>query len=61
VELVVGNFAFHFILIKFSSFFFFFFFFWWDWVLSSGLYACKAGAQPLEPRLQSILLWLIWK
>jgi hypothetical protein len=29
-------------------------YFWWDWGL-------KAGALPLEPHLQSILLWLFWK
>jgi hypothetical protein len=28
--------------------------------LNSGLHACKAGALLLEPRLQSILLWLFW-
>jgi hypothetical protein len=27
----------------------------------SGLCACKAGALPLEPHLQSILLWLFWR
>jgi hypothetical protein len=30
-------------------------FFWWDW---AGLPICKAGALPLEPHLQFILLWL---
>jgi hypothetical protein len=35
-------------------------FFWWDWYLNSGLHDCKAGALPLEPHLQSILLWLFW-
>jgi hypothetical protein len=39
----------------------FFFFFWWDWGLNSGLCSCKAGILPLEPLLQSILLWLFWR
>jgi hypothetical protein len=26
----------------------------------SGLHTCKAGALPLEPYFQSILLWLFW-
>jgi hypothetical protein len=29
--------------------------------LNSGLCTCKAGALPLEPLLQSILLWLFWR
>jgi hypothetical protein len=29
--------------------------------LSSGLLACKAGTQLLEPHLQSILLSLVWR
>jgi hypothetical protein len=29
--------------------------------LNSGLCTCKAGALPLEPHLQSILLWLFWR
>jgi hypothetical protein len=29
--------------------------------LNSGLCACKSGALPLEPHLQSILLWLFWR
>jgi hypothetical protein len=29
--------------------------------LNSGLHACKAGTLPLEPHLQSILLWLFWR
>jgi hypothetical protein len=37
------------------------FFFWWDWSLHSGLQACKAGTLPLEPHLQSTLLWLFWR
>jgi hypothetical protein len=37
-----------------------------DWGLISGLCACKAdageaGNLPLEPHLQSILLWLFWR
>jgi hypothetical protein len=28
--------------------------------LNSGLCTCKTGALPLEPHLQSILLWLFW-
>jgi hypothetical protein len=36
-----------------AAFFFSFFYF-----LNSGLHACKAGALPLEPHLQSILPWL---
>jgi hypothetical protein len=39
----------------------FFFFFWWDWSLNSGICAWKAGALPLEPHFQSILLWLFWR
>jgi hypothetical protein len=37
------------------------FFFWWDWGLNSGHHVCKAGILPLEPHLQSILLWLFWR
>jgi hypothetical protein len=38
-----------------------FFFFLWNWSLNSGLCTCKAGALPLEPHLQSILLCLFWR
>jgi hypothetical protein len=27
----------------------------------SGLHTCKTGTLPLEPHLQSILLWLFWR
>jgi predicted naringenin-chalcone synthase len=30
-------------------------------VLNSGLQVYKVGALPLEPHLQSILLWLFWR
>jgi hypothetical protein len=30
-----------------------------DWGLNSGLCTCKAGAVPLEPHLQSVLLWFL--
>jgi hypothetical protein len=33
----------------------------WDWHLNLGLRICKAGVLPLEPHLQSILLWLFWR
>jgi hypothetical protein len=33
----------------------------WDWGLDSGFCACKANAVPLDPHLQSILLWLYWR
>jgi hypothetical protein len=36
-------------------------FFWQDWGLNWGLHTCKAGALPLQPCLQSILLWLFWR
>jgi hypothetical protein len=36
-------------------------FFWWEWDLNTGLWACKAGAIPLEPYLQSILPCLFWR
>jgi hypothetical protein len=29
--------------------------------LDSGLHTCKAGTLLLEPHLQFILLWLVWK
>jgi hypothetical protein len=29
--------------------------------LNSGLHTCKAVTLPLEPHLQSILLWLLWR
>jgi hypothetical protein len=29
--------------------------------LNSALHTCKAGTLPLEPRLQSILVWLFWR
>jgi hypothetical protein len=29
--------------------------------LNSGLHTCKAGTLPLEPHLQSMLLWLFWR
>jgi hypothetical protein len=29
--------------------------------LNSGVHTCKADAVPLEPHLQSILLWLFWR
>jgi hypothetical protein len=32
-----------------------------DCGLNSGLHTCKAGALPLEPHLQSILLRLFWR
>jgi hypothetical protein len=32
------------------------FFFLWDWGFNSGLHTCKAGAVPLEPHLQPILI-----
>jgi hypothetical protein len=38
-----------------------YFFFSWDCGLNSGFHFCKAGALPLEPHLQSILVWLFWK
>jgi hypothetical protein len=41
--------------------FFFFLEGLWYWGLNSGLGACKAGALPLEPQLQSILLWVFWR
>jgi hypothetical protein len=40
---------------------FFFFSFGGTCSLNLGLYACKAGALPPEPHLQSILLWLFWR
>jgi hypothetical protein len=36
-------------------------FFFGNWDLNSGLLTCKAGSLPLEPVLQSILLWLFWR
>jgi hypothetical protein len=36
------------------------FVFWWGQG-GAGLHAHKAGALPLEPHLQSILLWLFWR
>jgi hypothetical protein len=33
----------------------------WDWGLNSGFRICKAGAVPLEPQLQSISVWLLWR
>jgi hypothetical protein len=42
-------------------FFFFFFIFSCDWVMNSGLCACKADTVTFQPKLQSILLWLFWK
>jgi hypothetical protein len=33
----------------------------WDWSLNSGLHTCKAGALPLEPHIQFIVLWLFWR
>jgi hypothetical protein len=42
-------------------YFYLFIFFWWDWGLNSRLHTCKAGSLPLEPNLQSILLWLFWR
>jgi hypothetical protein len=35
--------------------------FLWDWGLNSGFQTFKEGALPLEPHLQSILLWLFWR
>jgi hypothetical protein len=35
--------------------------FWWDWSLNLKFHACKAGALPYEPHLQSVLLWLFWR
>jgi hypothetical protein len=35
--------------------------FWWNWGLNSRFCACKPGTLPLEPHLQSILLWLVWR
>jgi hypothetical protein len=35
-----------------------FFFFWWDWGFNSALCTWKVGTLPLEPHLQSLLLWL---
>jgi hypothetical protein len=35
-----------------------------DWVWTQGFVFsvfAKAGTQPLEPHLQSILLWLLWR
>jgi hypothetical protein len=32
----------------------------WDWGLNLGLCSCNAGTLPLEPDLQSILLWLFF-
>jgi hypothetical protein len=40
---------------------FFFFFFFVGLGFNSGLHAHKVGTLPLEPHLQSILLWLFWK
>jgi hypothetical protein len=37
------------------------FFFLWNWRLNSGFHNCKAVTLPLEPHLQSILLWLFWR
>jgi hypothetical protein len=31
---------------------------WWDQSLNSGFCSCKSGTLPLDPYLQSILLWL---
>jgi hypothetical protein len=31
------------------------------WAMNSGLHVHKADALPLEPQLQSILLWLFWR
>jgi hypothetical protein len=36
-------------------------FFLRDWNLNSQHHTCKAGALPLEPHLQSSLLWLFWR
>jgi hypothetical protein len=36
-----------------------FYFFVWDRSLQT--HACKAGALPLKPQLQSISLWLFWR
>jgi hypothetical protein len=35
------------------------FIFWWDWGFKLKASTSKAGTQPLEPRLQYILLWLL--
>jgi hypothetical protein len=35
--------------------------FFFDWGLNSWLHNCKAGAVPLEPHLQTTLLWLFWR
>jgi hypothetical protein len=32
-----------------------------DWSLNSKLHTCKAGALPLHPHPQFILLWLFWR
>jgi hypothetical protein len=38
------------------------FFFFGEMGLNLGLHACKTGALPLEPHLQSILLWyFFWR
>jgi hypothetical protein len=39
----------------------FFFFLFVGHGLNSGFCICKVGALPLEPHLQSILLWLFWR
>jgi hypothetical protein len=31
-----------------------------DWALNSGHHTCQVVTLPLEPHLQSILLWLLW-
>jgi hypothetical protein len=37
-------------------------FFFWDWGLNSELHTeYEAGTLPLEPHLQSRLLWLFWR
>jgi hypothetical protein len=57
---------FNFLVLFYCLFSLFLFSFWWDWGLQSGFSACKAGghktgALPLEPHLQSVLLWLFWR
>jgi hypothetical protein len=49
------------VLFYFSITSYLFIYFWQKWSFNSGLYTCKAGVLLLEPHLQSIFLWLIWR
>jgi hypothetical protein len=48
-------------MLYFIYLFIYLFIYWWDWSLNSGLCTRKAGALPLEPHLQVIVLWLFWR